>query len=327
MISSPVFSIVIPLYNKESTIARAIRSVLSQDFNKTFELIIVDDGSTDDSALQVSKFSDSRITFVIQKNKGVSAARNRGVSEAKSNYVAFLDADDEWLPNFLSLIWKLIQNFPDAGAYATAYFLKYPDGKMIKANINHALHKKSWGILENYFACVANGNGPVWSSAVCIPKKIFTELGGFPEDISMQEDLQMWVKIAIKYPIAFCPQEASIYYKDTVNSACKYVVPGRSSMIFADTINAAISNSILKEQYAHYALGYINKYAFQNTFKAIVANKKVVASEILTLVNPLTYKDNFRLYLLKILNVLPSFLTQKIWNLGKWFKEKARHSV
>lgn len=322
MISFSMFSVVIPLYNKEGTISRAINSVLAQDFNMAFELIIVDDGSTDLSAVQVSKISDPRIKLIKQKNAGVSVARNRGVSEAKSDYVAFLDADDEWLPNFLSLIWELIQAFPDAGAYATAYFLKYPDGKMIKANMDHAPHEISGGLLENYFA-----SGPVCSSAVCIPKNIFTELGGFPEGVSMQEDLQMWVKIAIKYPIAFCPQAASIYYKDAVNSACKYIVPKRTDMLFADTINVAIIDSTLTEQYAYHALGYVNKYAFQNAFKAIIASKKTIAYEILALVKPLTYKDKIRLFLLKTLNIMPNFLTYILWMFGKWLKEKTRRSV
>ena len=323
---SPIISVVIPLHNKAETITRALNSALTQDLQEPCEIIVVDDGSTDTSSIQVTNFNDPRIKLVKQKNSGVSAARNRGVSEAKSDYIAFLDADDEWKPNFLSLIWHLIQDFPNAGAYATGYFLQYPDKKIIQAKIKHALPDNSSGLLENYFSCVMNGNGPIWSSAVCIPKKILNELGGFPEDIHMQEDLQMWVKIALKYPIAFCPKSASIYHKDAVNSACKHIVPTRQAMLFADTINTAISNSTLKDQHAYYASGYINRYAFQNAFKSIVGNEKSVAAEILTLIKPLSLKDNIRLFLLKCMITTPNTITHKIWLSGKWIKDKTRRS-
>ena len=227
----PKISVVIPLYNREGTIERAIRSVSNQDFSHEYEIIIIDDGSTDDSVSVVKNIKSQKIRIIQHQNSGVSAVRNRGIREAKGELIAFLDSDDEWKPEFLSIIWKLTKKFPEAGAYTTSYYLKYPDGKMTKASIKNTLQNKSEGLLENYFACAALGNGPICSSAVCIPKKIFNELGGFPEGIHMQEDLQMWVKIVLNYPIAFSPQPASIYYKDSVNSACKIRVPKREDMI------------------------------------------------------------------------------------------------
>lgn len=90
-----MISVVIPLYNKDKQIAKTLYSVLKQTY-PNFEVIVVNDGSTDNSLSEVSKISDSRIRLICQENKGVSAARNRGIQEAKSDYIAFLDADDEW---------------------------------------------------------------------------------------------------------------------------------------------------------------------------------------------------------------------------------------
>jgi len=114
------FSVVIPLYNKDKHITRAINSVLNQSYRK-FEIIVVDDGSTDSGVIEVKKINDSRIRLVQQINLGVSSARNKGISLAKYNFVGFLDADDAWKPDFLETIYFLIKKYPEAGAYATAY--------------------------------------------------------------------------------------------------------------------------------------------------------------------------------------------------------------
>lgn len=116
----PFFSVVIPLYNKQNYIKETIKSVLNQTF-QDFEIVIVNDGSKDDSVKVVESIQDDRIKLVHQENSGVSVARNMGIKEANAKYIAFLDADDLWLPEFLQTIYELIQNFPDAGLYATAY--------------------------------------------------------------------------------------------------------------------------------------------------------------------------------------------------------------
>jgi glycosyltransferase involved in cell wall biosynthesis len=104
------FSVVIPLYNKARQIENTIRSVLAQDF-QDFEIIVVDDGSTDGGSDLIIPINDTRIRLVFQVNAGVSAARNFGVHESSAEYIAFLDADDEWYPWHLEEIDKLIRNF------------------------------------------------------------------------------------------------------------------------------------------------------------------------------------------------------------------------
>ena len=130
------FSIIIPLYNKAPYIERAINSVLNQSL-QNFEIIVVNDGSSDGGEKIVTKIVDERLKLVSQKNAGVSAARNTGAKEAQYEYLAFLDGDDTWEPNFLSEIVKLIGNFPDAGIYGTSNSFIYPNGKKVAEDFSY----------------------------------------------------------------------------------------------------------------------------------------------------------------------------------------------
>lgn len=106
-----MISVVIPLYNKEKQIAKTLQTVLDQTC-QDFEIVIVNDGSTDGSVGEIKKITDSRIRLINQKNGGVSAARNRGIEEAKGEHIAFLDADDMWNRDYLKTINYLIKNIP-----------------------------------------------------------------------------------------------------------------------------------------------------------------------------------------------------------------------
>ena len=116
-----MISVVIPLYNKERYIERAVYSVLSQTFQQ-FEIVIVNDGSTDGSVSVIERMNNPLIRLIHQKNGGVSAARNRGIEEARFEYIAFLDADDEWKENHLEVIAGLIRKFPECGVFGTSYY-------------------------------------------------------------------------------------------------------------------------------------------------------------------------------------------------------------
>ena len=122
-------SIVIPLYEKAAYIQRAIESVLAQT-HQNFELIVIDDGSTDGGGNIVRRFTDPRIRMIVQKNTGKCVARNRAIKQASSDLVAFLDADDEWLPDFLETVLALWEKFPEAGTWGTAYSEIRPKGQL-----------------------------------------------------------------------------------------------------------------------------------------------------------------------------------------------------
>jgi glycosyltransferase involved in cell wall biosynthesis len=202
MTDIPAVSVVIPLYNKGPYIARALNSVLAQTF-QDFEVIVVDDGSTDDGAEVVRGFDDPRIRLIQQENQGVSAARNRGIEAARAELVAFLDADDEWLPGFLRTIEKLIQRYPNSGAYVTSYCKCTTLGEVVPPKLREIPNAENDCMLPSYFRSVALGSFPVNSSNVVIPKHVFDSVGRFPKGVWWSEDSDQWGRIALKYSIAF----------------------------------------------------------------------------------------------------------------------------
>jgi glycosyltransferase involved in cell wall biosynthesis len=204
-------SVVMPLFNKGKEVARAIRSVLDQTVNN-YELIIVDDGSTDEGPKIVQEFSDPRIRLINQRNVGVSATRNRGIEEAKSDLIAFLDADDEWLSNFLDTINRLRIRFSCCSVFATNYLYRDINGSLVPTIIRGLPVAKWEGILENYFEIASRSDPPIWSSAVAVTKEAITSIGGFPVGVTAGEDLLTWAKLAARNQIAYSSQHAAIFY-------------------------------------------------------------------------------------------------------------------
>lgn len=210
-----MISVIIPLYNKEDTIARALDCVLAQTY-QDFEVVVVDDGSTDDGAIVVERYADPRIRFIRQANAGVSAARNRGIEEAKGDYVAFLDADDEWLPEFLAEIVALQQEFPECRAQATNYiFNSY--GVKSPTILRKIPFDNERGVLTNYFEVAAHSHPPVWTSAVCIERKLLQEIGGFPVGIKSGEDLLVWANVAVRTHWAYSMKPMAQYNFDQMS--------------------------------------------------------------------------------------------------------------
>lgn len=193
-------SVVIPLYNEASFVYRALKSVLNQTF-RDFEVIVVDDGSTDDGADVVQRLTDARIRVMRQANSGVSAARNRGIAEARGKYVALLDADDEWDAGFLEAVVQLAAEYPEAGINGTGYRMVCQKGPTIEVTLIEA-HGGGTCLVTDYFRR-ARGGHIVNSSGVMIPKKVFAEIGGFKEGVLHGEDQEMWARIALRYPVAY----------------------------------------------------------------------------------------------------------------------------
>jgi glycosyltransferase involved in cell wall biosynthesis len=215
------FSVIIPLYNKEPHIKRALDSVINQTV-QDFEIIVVNDGSTDKSADVVKTFSDARIRLINQKNAGVSVARNRGINEAKSELIAFLDADDEWMPDYLETILRLREKYPCAGLYATSLKTEFIDNVLTDKDEELRKLIPDEGLILNFFKVNLKDishKDIFYTSSVTVPKKIFLELGGFQTGFWWGEDIDMWGRIALKYPFAYSSQVCAVYYQNVVNSA------------------------------------------------------------------------------------------------------------
>ena len=199
---NPVVSVVMPLYNNEREVARTVCSVLNQKI-QDFELIVVDDGSTDAGPGVVRGFGDSRIQIVPQGNAGVSAARNRGIEMARSDIVAFLDADDEWHPNFLKIILDLTEKFPDCSVFATSYWIANFKAGNRRAVLRGLPPNFEEGILERYFEVALSSDPPLCSSTIAVRRPAIKAIGGFPVGVATGEDLLTWARLAVAYNIAY----------------------------------------------------------------------------------------------------------------------------
>ncbi len=209
------FSVIIPLYNKASYVAKAIESVMSQSFTD-YELIVMDDGSNDDS-FEIAKRTignHGNCHLYRQKNGGVSAARNNGVALSQGRYLCFLDADDWWESTFLEEMSKLVKEFPEAGIYGTNYIIVNESKhktRMASVGVETGFDKGYINYCKVYAKTLAM---PLWTGAVCIPRPVFDEMKGFPQGVKLGEDFLLWIRIALKYKVAFLNKPLACYNQD-----------------------------------------------------------------------------------------------------------------
>ncbi len=207
------FSVVIPLFNKAAYVGRTIDSVLCQT-HSDFELVVVDDGSTDDSIHIVEQYSDSRIRLVKKSNGGEGSARNAGVDAAKNELICFLDADDEWAPWFLEEIHSLVSRSPNAVLYATAFSVKEQDGSLrqyFHDGIGRNLANN--GIL-NYLGCLAEGQFAISSSSVCVKKRAMQAVGAFDESLKIGADIHTWIRVCFLGHALYSARPSAVYRRD-----------------------------------------------------------------------------------------------------------------
>jgi glycosyltransferase involved in cell wall biosynthesis len=243
----PAVSVVIPLYNKDPYIARALNSVLIQTI-QNFEVIVVDDGSTDDGTNVVKGFGDPRVRLIQQENQGVSAARNYGVRESASDFIAFLDADDEWLPKHLEILLRLWEMYPEAGVYGTAYLIKMKDLTTQIAPFSSEIPKEPWeGLLPNYFKAAALGEPPISASTGAVSKCVFNKMGGFKTEAWWAEDTDLWGRIALKYPIAFSWDGMGIYHLEASNRAGNRIESVKENIFVISALNALQAGEVASE--------------------------------------------------------------------------------
>ena len=211
LIKSPVLSVVMPLYNKEKEVGRALRSVQAQTVID-WEMIVVNDGSTDGGPEIVQRLDDGRIILLHQLNAGVSAARNRGIQESRADLIVFLDADDEWASDFLETILRLREKYLACDVFATGYFFCSENGAH-RDNVLRGLPERfREGILTDYFGVAARSDPPLWSSAVAVTKRAIDAVGGFPAGVTAGEDLLTWARLAVRYKIAYATKPSAFFW-------------------------------------------------------------------------------------------------------------------
>lgn len=192
---SPLISVIIPTYNRSAVLLKAIASVFGQTF-KNYELIVVDDGSIDEThELLTPLINSGQLKYFKHKNSGVSAARNFGVKNSIGVFIAFLDSDDEWLPNKLQEQINFLALNPTLRiVYGEELWMR--NGKRVNQKV---LHKKGGGWI--FLACVQQCL--IAPSSVMLEKKLFDEMGGFDEGFVVCEDYDLWLKISSMFEIGF----------------------------------------------------------------------------------------------------------------------------
>ncbi len=210
------FSVIIPLYNKAPYVGKALQSVLDQSFTD-FELIVVDDGSTDESARVVETvLSEANVDcqLIRQENAGVSAARNNGVARSRGDFLCFLDADDWWAPSFLAEMSALIDEYPEAGIYGTGYVIVNETKRKTRVaplGLEPGFEKGYIDYCRVYAKTMAM---PLTSISVAMPRRVFDEMGGFPAGVKLGEDFLLWVRTALHHQVAFLNKPLAFYNQD-----------------------------------------------------------------------------------------------------------------
>jgi glycosyltransferase involved in cell wall biosynthesis len=201
MRAQPFFSVIIPTFNRRDFLEKAARSVLSQTCGD-FELIIVDDGSTDGTQDLIGSFNDSRLKYVFQSNRGVSSARNRALEMARGRFMAFLDSDDRWKPEKLERSLWHIEHSPKISVFHTNE-VWYRKGRLLAQKKKHA--KPSGHVYEKALAlcCIS-------ISTAVVEKSVLEETGRFDESLEACEDYDLWLRITNRYEVRLIPEELTI---------------------------------------------------------------------------------------------------------------------
>jgi glycosyltransferase involved in cell wall biosynthesis len=215
-------SAIIPAYNSEGTIARALNSVLAQT-RPADEIIVIDDGSTDRTAQAVQSFG-SRVRLIRQANAGVSAARNTGIQAASGDWIAFLDADDEWLHEKLRLQTEHLRRHPDLKwTYGNFYQKKTVGEGLAPAHSQARISKllREGEVFDDYFKGYVN-YAYAWTSVLVIEKEIFGVAGLFEPGMKRAQDNDLWFRIAYQFPeVGYLAEPLAVYHMATPGSSTK----------------------------------------------------------------------------------------------------------
>ena len=205
-------SIIIPLYNKEHFVLGTIKSVIAQTF-QDWEAIIINDGSTDDSATIARSVKDPRIRFYEQENQGLSATRNRAIHMANGEYIALLDADDTWDPDYLATMVRLTEDYPGHAIYATG-----------QKNRPITTLPPGVSVIDNYLKY----DEVYWVGSMIIKKSVYDEIGDFRVGVTPHEDTDMWLRMSCKYEAVFLNEELVDHPYETENNLAGMCDPKKS---------------------------------------------------------------------------------------------------
>ena len=292
---SSKISVVIPLYNKELEVERALRSVVEQSL-AVGEIIVVNDGSTDNSRAIVERFiaahPEASIRLINQENSGVSAARNRGVKEAVGDYIALLDGDDWWLSNYIAEVCRMMEYYPDADAYSTAFDI------VTDKSLTRAAVPTTEGYIDPAKEALQR-RYPIIPSTATLRRGMLMECGGFPEGMRIGEDQWLWAKMMSRgAKFAFSPMSLVRYSRTASNRSAAIYRSEESQHNIAELYDPK-GDSTLNEYIARIGIG-----------KAITQSVRGGTEDAKKAIRAFGYTklSKRQLIRLKLLNALPASL-------------------
>jgi hypothetical protein len=320
--SNLLVTVVMPLYNKEQYLADTVASVLDQS-HQNFELIVVNDGSTDGSADVIRQIQDSRIRLIDQANQGVSKARNNGVLNARGELIAFIDADDLWYCDHLRHLLSAYSKYKHAGLFCNRFVT-------IQLRENNALSDVVTEYTEcpNYVRNVVDGGPVVWTSAAMIRKDVFVIAGGFPEGISHGEDIALWINASRCAPVVFSTYIGALYnqVEDGLTSRLVKYPDGAVA-----ALNEIISSANLDEECKQDYIDLRADIALAHVMTAYRYGDKGVAAEFLNVAGSSARRKK-KYLLLRSLSYLPTVLCRictlfyiRIWHVWARIRESNAH--
>lgn len=277
---SPKVSVIIPTYNRAHLIKDAVESVLNQTY-QDFELIVIDDGSTDNTREVLAVYKD-KLTYIYQDNQGRSSARNHGIKLAQAEFIAFLDSDDVWFPDKLERQVPILESAPPDVVLVHGYKcivdqnLQLVPGWELKLRKSYTLAEKGEETYENYlyFNCI-------FTSSILVRKTAIIEIDGYDASIGSLEDLDLYLRLLLKgYNFTFISEPALIKYRwheyNTDERSSKfgylqvYEKHLHECLKLGDSMRITKAKKLLNQGLAkaHYRLGdyYKSRYYWQKAF-------------------------------------------------------------
>lgn len=245
MNSSQKVSVIIPVYNAENYISVALDSISKQTF-KNYEIIIVDDGSKDNTKSIIDNYCSENISYIHQNNKGPSAARNCGIQTAKGDYIAFLDADDVWLPSKLAIQTELLNAHRSVGLVTSGFQIIDSEGTKTATELGTNIAQCD-DIVEMLIIRNIMRGGP---SGVLIRAECLKEVGLFDETLRGAEDRDLWLRVAQKFEIMIIENPLFQYRIHSGNSHKKIDLMKNNQMRFLKKYIGCINGLTLRKAYS-----------------------------------------------------------------------------
>lgn len=299
-----------PLFNKRHYVGDSLAGVARQSFSD-FEIIVVDDGSTDDGASVVKALNLPNLKLITQANAGVSAARNRCLAEASSEFVAFLDADDIWREDHLKHLWGLHLACPDARLLANSFLeVSSVTGR------NIASVRTTYRGVADFIAEAAAGRSWVFTSAAMVRRESCLSLGGFQVGESRGEDIDLWIRMGLRFPVAVSDYVGCLYRRvdNSLTTSLSVLEPDVAMRGIAETLSRDRGMAVdrkrnLKELY--------NRIAIANATDCLAKGERKAARRFLALASD-TQVLRRRWRLARLLSLLSPSMVAGLGKVRSW---------